>query len=750
MTTTELITAPRRGVDLARHLRRLAVTATLIATLNSLAVAVPQRADAATSRDPVGNVEAFIASSGAISARGWAFDPDSSLSTRVEFRSDGVLRTTVLAHDPRADIARAYPRAGDHRGFNARFTIPNGTHVVCAIAVNVAAGMSKQLACRSFTMKNNPIGDLNVVRLAPLGIQVAGWALDPNSRVPIRVHIQVDGVTRVATTASRSRTDVARAYPYFGAAHGYDLVIRMTDGPHSVCAWAINIGEGSAITKLKCLAITATRSPIGGLNTASRVGGTSTTVAVSGWALDPDTRYPIGVNLTVDGVTKKAVTLNVASAWVGGRYPTYGPNHSYSTSLVIDPAQHVLCMVAVNVAAGANRTLGCRLVPSTGATTPTAPKTVAVWPGSGSVDLTWKPATATSFAVTGYTIVASPGGRTVKVSAAATRATVTGLKNGVSYTFTIRATNQLGAGTAAVIVARPSDIPPQFTPAPVSTSHYPRNWTGNLATDTALMRRMGTLYAATHPAGHRYIVLLDIGGQDERRKGVLLSATSRFVTYSHLVAAVNAYVDGYVTTQRTLAPLLLAVGTNNDIDVSFSAGVSWARNVVDPIRAHAARYPGVTLAGANDMEPGFSASVAQSRLWLSGYLAGTTAKYVFNGSADGCSTGVVGGRCNNGWSQADLQWLGGGAAAARSVNLPQIYNNAMALQWRNISVAGTRLGKARLYFGGPLTEVAACGRPAVCYSITNVDAWTKLRAALSSNPSSWQYDMPYGTDLRIN
>ncbi len=221
---------------------------------------------------------------------------------------------------------------------------------------------------------------------------------------------------------------------------------------------------------------------------------------------------------------------------------------------------------------------------------------------------------------------------------------VTGLTNGTAYTFT-RARHQplrpqLGS---ASVRATPTNVPPQQSPAPVSTSHYVRNLTGNASIDLPMMRRMGATDASYNPSGHSYLVLLQIGGQDEYRKGVLLSAIAKYVSYPTVVAGMKAYLDGYVSAQQPYAPLTLAIGTNNDVDVSYSAGVSWARNVVNPVLSYAAsKYPGVVIAGANDIEPGFSATVSESRAWVSGYLASTTAKYVFNGSADGCSTSVSG------------------------------------------------------------------------------------------------------------
>jgi hypothetical protein len=402
------------------------------------------------------------------------------------------------------------------------------------------------------------------------------------------------------------------------------------------------------------------------------------------------------------------------------------------------------------VGSGADTTLGCQVATSTGATTPSAPGNVAAWPGNGSVDVTWSASTATTSPVTAYTIAVSPGGRTITVGPSATRATIGGLVNGATYGFTISATNALGTGSSVTVTSSPSNIPPQFSPAPVSTSHYVRNINGNLAHDAALLRQMGATDATYNPSGHRYLVLLQIGGQDESRGGVLLSATSTFVSYPAVVNAMKAYLDGYKSLQKPYAPLTLAIGTNNDVDVSRNAGISWAWNVVNPVVGYAARYPGISVGGANDIEPGFSATVAESRAWVGGYLAASSAEYVFNGSADGCSFRMPGQRCNNGWTMADLQWLAGGAAPSRSMSVPQIYNYDMPLQWKYISLTGTNARLAKLYFGGPLTEWTACAQAGSCGSITNVDAWGRLWSAISSTPATRQYDMPHGTDLRIN
>jgi hypothetical protein len=257
--------------------------------------------------------------------------------------------------------------------------------------------------------------------------------------------------------------------------------------------------------------------------------------------------------------------------------------------------------------------------------------------------------------------------------------------------------------------------------------HYLRSLNGS-ARDLARMSYLGGLDARRNPSGIGHLVLLDIGGQV--RNGVLLSATRRFLSYRGLVRAVVAYAGGYHGRQRHNAPVTIAVGTNNDLYTSRRAGHIWATRVVNPVRAATRRYRGITIAGADDMEPGFRAGPRATLGWLHGYLRSTQAPFVFNGSADGCSRRRPGSRCAHRWSARVLARLAGAAAPSRIVALPQIYNSAMAGQWAQIARTAKLVHRKPLRILGPLTEQAACGRDPSCPSMPSPRAWRLLRAQL--------------------
>lgn len=84
----------------------------------------------------------------------------------------------------------------------------------------------------------------------------------------------------------------------------------------------------------------------------------------------------------------------------------------------------------------------------TPAAVPSAPTSVTATAGAGSAAVSWGAAPANGTPVIKYVATASPGGQSCQ-TAGALGCTVIGLTNGTSYTFTVVATNAVGAGPAS-------------------------------------------------------------------------------------------------------------------------------------------------------------------------------------------------------------------------------------------------------------------------------------------------------------
>src|SRR5262249_22107174 len=81
-------------------------------------------------------------------------------------------------------------------------------------------------------------------------------------------------------------------------------------------------------------------------------------------------------------------------------------------------------------------------------------------------------------AISGYTATANPGGATCTTTALS--CTVTGLSNGTSYSFTVKASNTVGAGANSnTLNATPATTPaaPTLDSATAGTNNVTLNWT---------------------------------------------------------------------------------------------------------------------------------------------------------------------------------------------------------------------------------------------------------------------------------
>lgn len=321
----------------------------------------------------------------------------------------------------------------------------------------------------------------------------------------------------------------------------------------------------------------------------------------------------------------------------------------------------------------------------------------------------------------------------------------------------------------------PMIFPPATSPPPTSTSRYPRDLNGVASHDVPLMQARGCTDARNNPPGHPYLGILDIGAQFSPNPNsnnpagtwsVLLSATSNmWLTNAQLVTAIKGYLDGYASCMASYSLFTLAVATNNDSGqyavqnacgyppagqpdpLGAAGGQVWAQQVINPLQSYAAGKGQITIAGGNDIEPGFEGCPDQATAWIKAYLAATGQPYVFIGSADGCppSSGCQ-------WPQTFLYQVAYGYAGARAIPVPQVYNATMAQQWAYISAAGVAQRWRPIQFGGALTQYTVCRQVACPVGTTLGEpwAWDDLWHDVNANPATRIGGMPYATDLRIN
>lgn len=184
-----------------------------------------------------------------------------------------------------------------------------------------------------------------------------------------------------------------------------------------------------------------------------------------------DATAPI-VSGSLSGRTVTVTGADTGSGIAGLEYrlddsATWSP---YASPVIVDNAAHTVWFRAVDNA-GNISVAGSIAVPavSTGQV-PGVPTGLTVALGDATSRLTWvAPANSGSSSITGYTVTASPGGKTCTTTGALT-CRIDGLTNGTSYTFTVTATNAAGTSAPSIATAPATPTFPPGTTANVSVS----------------------------------------------------------------------------------------------------------------------------------------------------------------------------------------------------------------------------------------------------------------------------------------
>ncbi|MBT2503090.1 hypothetical protein [Curtobacterium sp. ISL-83] len=355
---------------------------------------------------PVGHLDGTSGTFGSVSVRGWTADPDTTDPIQAHVYIDGTGRANVTANVDRPDLAAALGTGNTDHGFQTTVTgVSPGAHDVCVYGINSGAGANVLLDCQTVTVPTaKPVGRLDTVTGGVASIAVAGWALDQDSSAPTAYKVQVDGVGAVSDTADVTRQDIAAQYPGAGSTIGFAATIpNVAAGTRTVSLWTQDQPAGNwvkvAETTATVAASTGTTGAVrGAFDSAS--GGVGT-IALSGWAVDPDTYASVKYKIHLDGVGAAAGVASSARADVAKLYPKWGADVGLSTKLTAVPAgKHTVTVWWQDLPSGTYVNAGSKTVtvanpPTTGATGTTGPVTGSFEQATGG---------AGTIAVTGWAI----------------------------------------------------------------------------------------------------------------------------------------------------------------------------------------------------------------------------------------------------------------------------------------------------------------------------------------------------------
>lgn len=198
----------------------------------------------------------------------------------------------------------------------------------------------------------NPFGSVDTATKVNGEISVRGWAIDPDTTGPVKVHIYANGQIKGEWTANTSRADIGSAFPGWGSNHGFTAKFPAT-GDQNVCVYVLNTGAGNGNPQVGCRNVSG--APVGNIDRIAAIPGG---VRVDGWAFDPDDGGPAEVHVYANNVGR-AVTANGARSDVAGAFGITSGQAGFTVDVPASGSTNV-CVYILNRPSGPAKQVGCR------------------------------------------------------------------------------------------------------------------------------------------------------------------------------------------------------------------------------------------------------------------------------------------------------------------------------------------------------------------------------------------------------
>jgi hypothetical protein len=268
-----------------------------------------------------------------------------------------------------------------------------------------------------------------------------------------------------------------------------------------------------------------------------------------------------------------AISLYSVVAWSAAAQGTQSGTCSTAGALtctvtgLVNGTTYYVTVQSTNAAGASTRSTP--RVPATPSLFPGAVSTVTGVAGNGQVALTWTPGGMGASAITDYTIWYSSGGAYTQFSdgtSTATSATVTGLTNGVAYTFEVYAVNTNGTGpvSAASAPVTPATVPdaPTIGTATPGNARATITWTAPLNNGGSAV----TGYVITPSTGSP----VTVGNVTTYP----LTGLTNGAAYTFMVAAINTMGTGAASASSASATPLTTVADPPTIGTATPANTS--------------------------------------------------------------------------------------------------------------------------------------------------------------------------------